>query len=440
MRRTSVTNRSRRKTMAALSLVGALAVGGCAAGGNNAGGEGGEVTADDLYALPEGFSTRIFLETGQALSESNPASYYSLEMIKQIEELSNGQIEVEVTSGYALHAANEVTSAVRDGVSQMAFLMPGIEPAGYDNTIWYGKGLSWAIDSHRPAIGELAAFASSIQSGMDNQTLLDEFERQGVHPIVPQAVVHSGYGLLCTTKTTGLDDIRGKITRTAGPNWQAEAEAVGFTTVALPPLEQFEALQRGVVDCVMGPLRDWYSIDLLTVANYLTLDDEAAFVGFPGAYIANQDWWDTLPPGAQNIIFRAVATYWIEYAQTQVNLDILAMKEVASSGTHEINPQDDDLRKELTDFQSGVRDDLLENPPAGADADELDKNLTELRDNFHTWFDRLAEDPAIGGEIPDTYAGFAEWAAEQPDERWVAPGYNELVWEEVFEPYLPNKP
>lgn len=435
-----MSGRSRRAGIVVTATAVALALAGCTGGTTTGGGEGGEITADDPYALPEGFSTRIYLETGQALSETNPASFHSLEMIDQIEELSSGQITVEVSSGYALHAANEVTSAVRDGVSQMAFLMPGIEPAGYDNLIWTGKALSWAIDSHRPAVGELAAFAASIQSSLDNQALIGEYEKQGVVPLVPMAVVHSGYGLLCTTKTTGLDDIRGKITRTAGPNWQAEAEAVGFTTVALPPLEQFEALQRGVVDCVMGPLRDWYSIDLLTVANYLTLDDEAAFVGFPGAYIANQAWWESLPPGAQNIIWRGVATWWIGYAQTQVNLDILAMKEVASSGTHEINPQDDDLREALQEFQEGERDTQLDNPPSGADVEELDTNLSALRDDFHRWFELLAEDPAIGGTIPETYAGFAEWAVEQPDERWIAPGYDELVWDEVFAPYLPNKP
>lgn len=433
--------KTRRPLVAAIGLVGALALAACA--GGTGGGDFEELTADDLYALPDDFSTRIFLEAGQGLSESNPASYNTLAMIDEIETLSNGQITIEVSSGYALHAANEVTSAVRDGVAQMGFLMPGIEPAGYDNFIWFGKTLSSAIDSHRPGVGELAAFAASIQSGFDNEILAAEYEKQGVIPIVPQAVVHSGYGLLCTTKTTGLDDIRGKITRTAGPNWQVEAEDVGFTTVALPPLEQFEALQRGVVDCVMGPLRDWFSIDLLTVANYLTLDDEAAFVGFPGSYVVNPAWWDSLPPGAQNIVYKGIATWWAEYAQTQVNLDILAMQQVATSGTHEVNPMDPDLRQHLQDFQATVLKDQLASPPSGSDSAELEGYVEAMNENFHKWFDSLADDPAIGGEIPATYEEFIEWANEQPspaEERWVAPGYVDRVWEEVFEPHLPNQP
>lgn len=434
------TDRTRPLAIPAIAVTGLLVLAGCSGDGGGGstdgggGGGGGEVTADNLYALPEGYSENIIIEVGP-ITAGNAFSN-SAALIEAIETLSNGQMTVEVSAGYALYGATEATPAIRDGVAQMGTVAPSYEPAGWDNYTWFSTAMDGPITTTRPVLAELASFASGLEQAFEDPYLEAEFEKQGVIPLIPRTLIHSGYHLLCTDEVTSLDDTNGTLVRTAGPNWVSEAEAVGLTPVAIPPADQFEALQRGVVDCVMGPLRDWGSLDLLSVATHLTMDDEAAFVGFPMSYAANPAWWNGLPPGAQNIIWTAVFEWVTAYATAQAMGDALALQRVAGDDSFAFHSMGDDLRAALLDFQEHKREDLLANPPAGSDPEVLAAELDKAGELFQSWMEYLEADPDLGGFYPETWPEFAEMAPEI--EEITAPAWKERVWEEIFLPRMPN--
>lgn len=397
------------------------------------------ITADNPYALPEDWSETITYEFGP-FPEGSLFARGAEALIASVEELSDGQMTFDVSYGQALFASNETVMAIRDGIADLAHVQFSSEPSGWDYQTTFGTALSTPIADHRPGVGELAAFAAAAEAGFEDEAMAAEYERQGVVPLVPQVVTHDAYNQLCTTKVTSLEDAQGKIIRIPGPVWESEAKSLGFSPVSIPPLEQFEALQRGVVDCVVGPLRDWALLDLFSAANYLLVDDEAAFTGNISAFIANPQWYDSLPAGAQNILHAATFEYMAAYAQASVQRDIVSAQAVAAgSGDHEIDTMDSDYREQLEQAQATAYEKAISSPPGGVDGSALEESLENLDTKFQDWTTFLEGDEEVGGTFPSTYEEFFPWAADL-DEEFSAPAWKERLWKKVFEPTMPHQP
>lgn len=398
------------------------------------------ITADDPYALPDGWSDTITYEFGP-FPEGALFSRPNEAFISTIEDLSGGAMTFNLSYGQALFASNETTAAVRDGITDLAFFQFSSEPSGWELETAVGTALSGALDSHQPGVAELAGFAGTAEASFDDEATQAEFAAQGVVPVVPRFAHHDAYNQLCTSQVTSLADAQGKIIRTPGPVWEEETKALGFSPVSIPPLEQFEALQRGVVDCVVGPLRDWALLDLFSAADYLLLDDRAGYTGNIGAFIANQTWWDSLPAGARNIVFRAAYEYLATYAITSVQRDVVSAKAALASGSAHIDSMDDDYLDALLAAQKSERDAVLASPPGGVDAATVESIVDDTHSAFADWVDFLSSDPEIGGTIPDNYEDFFEWAdARGDDEEIEATAFRDRLWTQVFEPHLPVQP
>lgn len=429
--------RSRALEAIALTATALMVLAGCStdgsAGGNEGGEQGGEV--EGLYAFPEDFSDNIIFEAG-SFPLGTWGSRHIDAMKDTIEDLSGGKMTVELSSGYAVHGAAEVTTSLRDGVVKLAALGPAYEPAGWDSFVWFTTAMSNSITSARPVLSDLAAVASTLEQSFEDPYLEAEYERQGVVPLLPRFQAHAAYHLLCTDEVTSLEQARGKLVRTAGPNWVAEAEAVGMTPVALAPADQFEGLQRGVIDCVMGPVRDWDQLDLFSVAHHLTVDDSAAFVGFPWAFGANPAWWEGLPPGAQNIVWTALFEYITEWTVSRIDGDVFGLQRIAGDDSYELLPMQDDLREALVSYQSEKVDEMLGSVPPGTDPAVLEAEIDQLTTDFESWMAFLEADEEIGGAYAATWSEFAESAPEI--DAVTAPAWKERVWEEIFLPRMPN--
>lgn len=95
-----------------------------------------------------------------------------------------------------------------------------------------------------------------------------------------------------------LEDIKGKEIRTYGPT-TAIAEALGAVPVSMPITEAYIALQKGIVEGVMGPWVSLQTYKFDEVTKYgLELNAQSAiFVG-----IMNLKRWNSLTPEQQRII------------------------------------------------------------------------------------------------------------------------------------------
>jgi len=89
-------------------------------------------------------------------------------------------------------------------------------------------------------------------------------------------------------------------------------QALGATPVAMPKLEQYDAMQRGLVDGTFAGISDLPAYKLAEVSKYCTLYPP---VGYVSAFLTamNKDKWNALPPDIQKV-FTEVSDTWSEYS------------------------------------------------------------------------------------------------------------------------------
>ncbi len=138
---------------------------------------------------------------------------------------------------------------------------------------------------------------------LTNQAAIDEFAAQNLKVIdVPSS---PAYSMLCTRPIESPSDAAGVRARTSGPVWSATLAALGMVTVDVSFTEAYEALQRGVIDCM---------VNLPSAFTLLGLDEVAKeFVPLPFAqsytvFAMNLDTWESLPGEVQEIMHEEAGT------------------------------------------------------------------------------------------------------------------------------------
>ena len=344
-------------------------------------------------------------------------------------ETSDGLITLDVHMGDALGPLTDHGPLLRDGIADITWVMSPLELGQYPADQWIAA-LAWMFEN-RPLVGDLQAYASTLEWGFTDP-LQEQMLEQGMVPLVPSTSGLANYTHLCNDPAGSLDQARGQEARVTSEIHGNEAEAVGMTPTFIEAAETYEALQRGVIDCVLMHPRDLAGFNLLDIAEHVHMDPDAAFSGHMavGLY-ANQDWWDGLPLAAQQDIWDALRGYVHEQMRLSLEMDIDFFEDVAERGQlHELS---DDFIAALTEHQEGELDRLRSNPPEGWSEDEANAALDGFLDGVERW---LAVGEELGyADAPETWEEYVEtYPVDEIDlEPWV-----DRVWEELFAPHRPS--
>ncbi|GAA4284704.1 hypothetical protein GCM10022261_22350 [Brevibacterium daeguense] len=292
----------------------ALALSGCAGsagtGDGSGGGEGFEHAAPqeevdaalaDLepvtlnYQPPAASPNSIMAPAAQAYKE-------------YIEERSGGKITIELVWGQAIAGYAEIDDALADGRLDLAYNLPIYNPSDYPSFDAAATSLSGLPIS--PVVGEAIYNAVSSDIGWSTESLLDEYEAQGVVPLTP-IISSGGYYSVCADPGSEPDDWKGRQIRVASTSHLGVVEALGASPVSMEYVEVFEALQRGTVDCTFAQLLPSAEGGILEVAPHISYstDDHSMSSRAVGAELAGAS-FGQLPLAYQQIIFDAAsATY-----------------------------------------------------------------------------------------------------------------------------------
>lgn len=204
------------------------------------------------------------------------------EWIKDIEEQTNGSVEIEQVLSEGMLPATESLAGVADRRAELGLIVPLYHPGELP--------LSQIISlpfrtSNMPA--QMATFEELVA---ENEALREEWDQQNIHPFFWGISVPMVMG--CTEPIESIDDFKGRTIRAASP--MAEVlEDVGANVVAIPSPELRDSMERGVIDC-------WTSLplDFLTDAGLHEVTDYIYDAG-AGNYIAgiismNRDVWNEL--------------------------------------------------------------------------------------------------------------------------------------------------
>ncbi|WP_166875277.1 TRAP transporter substrate-binding protein DctP [Salinibacterium sp. ZJ450] len=248
-------------------------------------------------------------------------------------EHSEGKIDFEPYYSATLAPPAESLAAIKSGLTDIGFFGATFNPQELPISYW---GTNVARDVIGPGHPESTVVGSAATNALyqTSPELLAEFAESNM---VPLAVVHSGpFPMLCTEPVESTEQAQGKVVATFGSPWKEEVEALGMTNVSLPPPELYEALQRGIVDCVSSAANNHVNLGLMEEAKYLTLIDGAA--GSGSGYAINKEVWDGLPPAAQRILVEAKASFVRGYVSETLSIFSKLISEAKRLGVTILDP------------------------------------------------------------------------------------------------------
>lgn len=228
-----------------------------------------------------------------------PTNYHSIlanEFCKEIEERTDGRVNITYYPQSTLAAAADTYDAVVEGIADigmscLAYTM-GRFPASELVDLPHGYPNGWV--------------ATKVATDFYNEFMPDEFN--DCHPLYFHA---HGPGILLTVDTPvyTLEDLDGLVLRSTGVG-AAIAEALGATGYAAAQGDAYELMSKGTIDGSMTPMEPLLGWNQAEVVNYVT---NCYDVGYTTDFfvVMNLDKWNELPDDIQDI-FTEVSEEWME--------------------------------------------------------------------------------------------------------------------------------
>lgn len=204
---------------------------------------------------------------------------------REVEQISNGRITVELYPANALGTANSHYELVETGVAEMGLhhlvLSPNVFPLTsvvelpfLVNSSTEGTELIWQLYQEFP----------EIQKEFSGTKVL------WFYTVDPDMI------LTAKKQVASLDDVKGLKLRTPSSTVNTIIETWGGVPISMPIGDSYDALQRGVVDGVMAPYSTMINFNFTDVIDYV-LEDTFYVSAFVVAM--NKDVWDSLTPDEQ---------------------------------------------------------------------------------------------------------------------------------------------
>lgn len=367
-----------QRILSTAKIVGIMATAGlflsaCAGGGDNA--EADSETAGFEFGAPQEEVNEIIADLepvtlnyqAAAASPNSIMAPFAETYAEYIEERSNGQIEIEIIWGQAIAGYDEVDDALADGRLDLAYALPIYNPSDYPSFDAAATALGGLPIS--PVAGEAIYNAVSTDIGWQNETLLAEYEAQGVTPLTP-IIATGGYYSVCADEGVAADDWNGRQIRVASTAHHGVVDALGASPVSMEYVEVYEALQRGTVDCSFAQLIPSAEAGLFEVAPNIgySSDEYSMSSRAVGAELAGSS-FDDLPLAYQQIIFDASQASYTGAVELTANGNAESVRQSKEAGGN-IEQFDEETEEIIGETHQQQLAEVLENGLLGDDIAE----------------------------------------------------------------------
>ncbi|MBY6679246.1 TRAP transporter substrate-binding protein DctP [Rhodococcus sp. BP-332] len=332
---------SRRRVFpgaACLALV--LSASACAehTAGNTSGGAGVESgTSQQEYVKAFEAVAPITLEAQSAQPQGTGTKSFD-DYFAALEDWSGGKVTINHAYSSSRVEATDVDAALGDGRLDIAVPLTMLKPQEYPRTRQFN--ILSTIPTNAIVPGTAGKAASLQKVGLNDDGLGEEYERAGMKSLMPFQGA-TGPRLFCTEERTDLDDFAGVSIAAQGIEHSEMVEALGASHVSLPFTEYYEALQRGVVDCVYSGVGSVATSGILDVAPFTT-DSADANVTWNSAPIAmSADTWDALPLVAQQLLWDRVDVLIASALEQNLDQNLVYEAALAEAGGSALQLADD---------------------------------------------------------------------------------------------------
>jgi C4-dicarboxylate-binding protein DctP len=213
---------------------------------------------------------------------------------KRAEELTRGQVKIDLYPNSSLYKDKEELEALQLGAVQM--LAPSLAkfgPLGVKEFEVFD--LPYLFDGY-PALHK-------VTQGEVGKKLLGRLESKGIKGL---AYWDNGFKVFSSNKPIArVSDYKGQKMRIQSSKvLEAQMRALGVLPQVMAFSEVYQALQTGVVDGTENPPSNLYTQKMHEVQKYVSLTDHG-YLGY--AVITNKKFWDALPAAVRTQLEQAMA-------------------------------------------------------------------------------------------------------------------------------------
>ena len=209
--------------------------------------------------------------------------------VKQVEEATKGRVKIDVFYAQTLAKGPEIWNAVKSGVADMGWCFHGYWP---DMT---------------PLSDVITLPGLPFKTGEKGAEVLwklyqqfPEIQREYKDVHVLQLWTSHPYFLITSKKQVKtMEDIKGLKIRVVGGPPTEQMKALGAVPVLIPMPDNYQSLDKGVIDGMGAPWEAIYAFRLYEVVKYYTI------VPLSAVYFSlsvNKQKWDSLPKDIQEAI------------------------------------------------------------------------------------------------------------------------------------------
>lgn len=260
------------------------------------------------------------LRLGHASTETNPRHAAALFFADRVEELSDGDLTVSVSSNAQLGDDVEMMTGLRLGSLDLSISSQGALAGIVEEATLIGL----------PFLFEDSTTAWQVLDGEVGETLGNRAAENGV---VVLGYWDNGIRLITNNvhPVVEPDDLRGlKIRIPQDPMATDIFSALGANPVPIPFAETYVALQQGVADGQENPAVNIYSQKFHEVQKYLSLSHHK-YEFLP--LLASQMTWNTLSPEQQQVLTQAGQEATEYQRNNALEENAVRLADIEASGT-----------------------------------------------------------------------------------------------------------
>jgi TRAP-type C4-dicarboxylate transport system substrate-binding protein len=285
--------------------------------------------------------------------------------MKYVEERTKGEITIKAFHGGALLGPRATSQGIRDGVVDLGYVI-----VGYHNAEYPMLG-GFANDVSAIGVDPIAVVAATTEWVMHHcAPCLKEFEDQG--NVFTSAGAVPGMVIMSKVKLEKLSDYNGRKIRSNGGFWDEFIKSLGAVPVNVPSSEQYEAMNRGLVEAVIHVPSSMKTYSLWDMTKDVTLINFGIYRSI-NTFSFNPTTWKSLTPAQRKIMLESALDANIDIAYGYDKTGEQALEESKKKGIS-VHPPSPEIKAKVDEFIK----------KATAEGVELGKTKYKLADSAKT--------------------------------------------------------
>lgn len=304
--------------------------------------------------------------------------------LETAKEMSGGTISYTLHTGGSLLSDKAMLGGMADGLVDggqiLAVYFPSELPVSN-----LAMGLAPLLRAGGPALA--AAITEYALVHCDD--CREEFREHNA--VFLGAYSTTAYSLLCRDPVDGLQGLGGKMVRVPG-DFAFLASHIGMTPVNMSIGETYEGLQRGALDCTLGPVGWLDQFSLGDVAKNIV--DIAQGVSYGGPILSlTQDLWDRLDDDQKNAFQHGAAIGVYRAARAYLDTDDEVRASAESLG-YTVTEPDAELAARLDEFSAVFSETLIERATNNGieNAEEIISDFQEVLAKWEDFLEEIGDD------------------------------------------------